>query len=50
MGQQSRCFEHPKVPRCRLPRVLEDSRDFAGGHGAAIEINRNQDSSPRGVR
>jgi len=50
VSEKSRRFKYSEVPRCRLPSVLEDGRDFAGSHGAAIEIDRKQDSPPRGVR
>jgi hypothetical protein len=30
--------------------MLENARDFTGGHSAAMEINGHQDSSPGGVR
>ena len=39
-------LEDPEVPRGGLPGVLEDGRDFAGGHGAAVEINRHQHTAP----
>ena len=50
VSEQACRLEDLEVPRCRLPGVLEDGRDFAGRHGAAVEINREQHASPGSVR
>jgi len=50
MGQKARPFKNSKMPRSRLPRVLEDGCNFASRHGAAGEIDRKQHSASRGVR
>ena len=50
MREQARPFEHTKVPCSRLPRVLENGSYFARSHGAAVEIDRKQNSSPGSVR
>jgi len=50
MGQKARPFKNSKMPRSRLPRVLEDSRNFTSRHGTASKIDRKQHSASRGVR
>ena len=50
VADQAGFFEDPEVPRGGLPGVLENGRDFAGGHGAAVEINRQQHTAPGGMR
>ena len=50
MGQQARPFKNSKMPRSRLPGVLEDGRNFASRHGAAGEIDSKQHSASSGVR
>ena len=50
MCQQARPFKNSKVPRSRLPRVLENGRNFAGRHGATLEIDGEQHSASGGVR
>jgi hypothetical protein len=48
--EQTRSFEHPQVPGCCLPGVIEDCRNFAGSHGSTVEINREQYPSSGSVR
>jgi len=47
---QAGFLEDPEVPRGGLPGVLEDGRDFAGGHGAAVEVKRQQHTAPGSMR
>jgi hypothetical protein len=42
-------FKNLKVPRRRLPCMRKDRRDFAGGHCAAVEIDRQQHAAPSWV-
>ena len=50
MRQQARPFKNSQMPRSRLPCVLEDGRNFAGRHGATVEIDRKQHPASGGVR
>jgi hypothetical protein len=50
VSQEARRLKDLEVPRCRLPGVLEDCRDFPGRHGAAVKVNRQQHSPPGSVR
>jgi len=50
MGQKARPFKNSKMPRSRLPGVLENGGNFASSHGATGEIDRKQHSPSRGVR
>jgi hypothetical protein len=46
VGEQTGGLKNLEVPRCGLPRVLEDGRYFAGRHGAAVEVNGEQYAPP----
>ena len=50
MSEQGRRLEDLEAPRGGLPGVFEGGRDFAGRHGAAVEINREQHAPPGWVR
>lgn len=49
VSNQAGRFEDPEMPGCGLPGVLENRRDFARCHGAAVEINRQQHTTPGGM-
>lgn len=50
VNEQAGGLQHPKMACRRLPGMLENGRDFTGGHSAVMEINSHQDSPPGGVR
>lgn len=49
VGEQARSLEDPKVPRGGLPRVVKDGRDLPRCHGAAVEVDRQQDAPSGGM-
>lgn len=46
MRDQTSGLKDLEMSRRRLPGMLEDRRYFSGGHGATVEVDREQHAPP----